>query len=198
MASFLVSETLGGETVPRTWLRDGPLGEGMVQLWQEQDPEHPAVDLVASEDLPASGWRAVLHGQDESGREVTLIHEDSPALRRMAVLDVLLNNADRKGDHVLAMPGGHRYGVDHGLTFHTEHKLRTVLWGWIGEALTAEELTGIDRVSEALGGELGEALSALLTAEEIGGIEDEYRRLRAESRFPAPAGDRPAVPWPRF
>lgn len=198
VASFLVSETLGGETVPRTWLRDGPLGEGMVQLWQEQDPEHPAVDLVASEDLPASGWRAVLHGQDESGREVTLIHEDSPALRRMAVFDVLLNNADRKGDHVLAMPGRHRYGVDHGLTFHTEHKLRTVLWGWIGDALTAEELAGIDRVAAGLGAELGEALSALLTAEEIEALAARCTALRAEARFPAPAGDMPAVPWPLF
>ena len=54
----------------------------------------------------------------------------------MAVFDVLVNNADRKGGHVLAMTDGHRYGVDHGVTFHAEHKLRTVLWGWLGEPLT--------------------------------------------------------------
>ena len=60
------------------------------------------------------------------------------ALRRMAVFDVIVNNADRKGAHILAMPGGHRYGVDHGLTFHVQDKLRTVLWGWLGEALSEE------------------------------------------------------------
>ena len=63
---------------------------------------------------------------------VALVHEDSPALRRMAVFDLVVNNADRKGDHILAMTDGHRHGVDHGLTFHSDHKLRTVLWGWAG------------------------------------------------------------------
>lgn len=64
----------------------------------------------------------------------------------MAVYDVLVNNADRKGNHVLAMPDGHRFGVDHGLSFHEEHKLRTVLWGWIGRPLSEEEIDGIDRI----------------------------------------------------
>ncbi len=65
---------------------------------------------------------------------VTLVHEDTAALRRMAVFDIVVNNADRKGGHVLEMAGGHRYGVDHGVAFHHEHKLRTVLWGWRGRA----------------------------------------------------------------
>ena len=69
----------------------------------------------------------------------------------MAVFDVLVNNADRKGGHVLAMPDGHRYGVDHGLTFHVEHKLRTVLWGWLGERLVEEEQTGVRRVLAEVG-----------------------------------------------
>ena len=96
--------------------------------------------------MPETGWKHVLEGEDENGRIVALIHEDTPALRRMAVFDVVVNNADRKGDHILAMADGHRYGVDHGLTFHSDHKLRTVLWGWMGDALSAEELDGIDRV----------------------------------------------------
>src|SRR5699024_287226 len=127
--------------------------------WQEPDPDHSAVDVVASDDVPEAGWKHVLEGEDGYGRSVTLVHEDSPALRRMAVFDALVNNADRKGGHILAMPGGHRYGVDHGLTFHPEHKLRTILWGWVGEALSAEELDGIDRVSEGLDGELGRDLA---------------------------------------
>lgn len=198
VAAYLVSQALGGNVVPRTWLREGPLGAGMVQLWQEQHRTQRAVDLVASDHLPATGWRSVLEGQDQDGQRITLVHEDSPALRRMAVFDLIVNNADRKGDHVLAMADGHRYGVDHGLTFHHEHKLRTVLWGWVGEALTREEREGIDRVGDALQGELGRALTDLLSADEIAALAARCARLRATGRFPAPSGAMPAVPWPLF
>ena len=198
VAAYLVSEALGWNIVPRTWLRDGQFGEGMVQLWQETDPEQAAVDLVPEEDVPDTGWKEVLQGQDDAGRIVSLIHEDTAVLRRMAVFDVLVNNADRKGDHVLAMPGGHRYGVDHGLTFHQEHKLRTVLWGWIGEELSAEELAGIDRVLEGLDGELGLQLAKLLTGDEIAAFAARCARLRSAGMFPAPTGGMPAVPWPLF
>lgn len=198
VAAYLVSQALGWDVVPRTWLRDGPLGEGMVQLWKEQDPDQSAVDLVRTDHVPQAGWKHVLEGRDENGRMVTLIHEDSPALRRMAVFDLVVNNADRKGDHILAMADGHRHGVDHGLTFHRDHKLRTVLWGWLGEALTPEERDGIDRVSEGLQGALGRNLAKLLSAEEIAALAARCARLRATGRFPAPAGEMPAVPWPLF
>lgn len=198
VASYLVSQVLGWDVVPHTWLRDGPLGEGMVQLWKESDPDQNPVDLLPAEEVPQSGWKHVLKGQDETGRIVELVHEDSPALRRMAVFDILVNNADRKGNHILAMPGGHRYGVDHGLTFHREHKLRTVLWGWLGETLTDEEAAGIDRVTGGLGGELGARLDDLLSAEEIAALAARCTMLRAAGRFPAPSGQMPAVPWPLF
>ena len=198
VAAYLVSEVLGWNIVPRTWLRDGQFGEGMVQLWQETDPEQAPVDLVPADDVPDSGWKEVLQGSDDAGRIVSLIHEDTAALRRMAVFDIMVNNADRKGDHVLPMPGGHRYGVDHGLTFHQDHKLRTVLWGWIGEALSAEELEGIDRVLAGLDGELGTQLAELLTAEEIEAFAARCARLRTAGEFPAPSGTMPAVPWPLF
>ena len=198
MAAYLVSQALGGNVVPRTWLREGPLGEGMVQLWQEQDGAQRAVDLVATDHLPETGWRSILEGQDGAGQRVTLVHEDSPSLRRMAVFDLIVNNADRKGDHVLAMADGHRHGVDHGLTFHREHKLRTVLWGWVGDALTPEERDGIDRVGDALQGELGRALTDLLSADEIAALAARCARLSADGRFPPPSGQMPAVPWPLF
>ena len=81
----------------------------------------------------------------------------------MAVFDVFVNNADRKGAHVLAMPGDHRHGVEHGFAFHVEDKLRTVLWGWLGEALSDEERDGVGRALDELNGELGREL---LNAEE--------------------------------
>ncbi|WP_269937426.1 SCO1664 family protein [Arthrobacter sp. HY1533] len=198
VAAYLVSQALGWDVVPHTWLRDGPFGEGMVQLWQEQDPAHDAVDLVAADTVPETGWKQVLEGRDESGRMVALIHEDSPALRRMALFDVMVNNADRKGDHILAMPDGQRHGVDHGLTFHRDHKLRTVLWGWQGDDLTSDEENGIDRVSEGLNGGLGRDLADLLSSEEIASLAARCARLRSAGQFPAPSGEMPAVPWPLF
>jgi len=197
-AAYLVSESLGWNIVPRTWLRDGPMGVGMMQLWQDLDPEQNAVDLVPSESVPSDGWCPVLHGSDEQDRPVTLIHEDTLALRRMAVFDVIVNNADRKGDHILPMVDGHRHGVDHGLTFHADHKLRTLLWGWVGDELTTNELEGIARVETDLAGDLGANLSNLLTEVEIAGLGERCARLRSERRFPAPEGDMPAVPWPLF
>jgi uncharacterized repeat protein (TIGR03843 family) len=197
-AAYLVSESFGWRIVPRTWLRDGPMGRGMVQLWQNLDPAQNAVDLVPSESVPSEGWCPVLTGSDEHSRPVTLIHEDTRALRRMAVFDVIVNNADRKGNHILPMAGGHRHGVDHGLTFHTDHKLRTLLWGWVGDELTADEVEGIARVETHLAGDLGASLSTLLTEVEVNELAQRCARLRSEHIFPAPQGEMPAVPWPLF
>jgi uncharacterized repeat protein (TIGR03843 family) len=202
VAAYLVSEAFGWNIVPRTWLRDGPYGEGMVQLWQDADPDQAAVDLVPTDAMPAEGWREVFDGHDDEGQAVTLVHEHSQALRRMAVFDVVTNNADRKGGHVLPMADGHRYGVDHGLTFHVEHKLRTVLWGWVGDDLDADELAGVDRVRSALGpgldGELGRSLRGLLTKGELAAFAARLDRVKSSARFPPPHGEMPPVPWPIF
>jgi uncharacterized repeat protein (TIGR03843 family) len=214
VAAYLVSEATGWGVVPRTWLRDGPYGPGMVQLWQEpgtgpdtgSDDRRDPVDVVPSDAVPGAGWRTVLEGSDEAGAPVTLVHEDSPALRRMAVLDVLLNNADRKGGHVLPRADGHRFGVDHGVTFHVEPRLRTVLWGWVGEPLDAAERAGVERVRADLGGgpgggpdgRLGVALAGLLAETEVAALGARCGRLLAEGVFPGPEGEMPAVPWPLF
>ena len=198
VAAYVVSEAFGWHIAPATWLREGPLGIGMVQLWQDTDPTQQAVTLVAAEGLPAEGWCHVFDGLDEHDRPVSLIHEDSTALRRMAVFDIVVNNADRKGGHVLEMSDGHRHGVDHGLTFHVEHKLRTVLWGWLGQELQTEELAGVERVRSALAGDLGAALDPLLTEAEITGFADRCDLLLRAARFPAPRGHMPAIPWPPF
>lgn len=197
VAARHVSEVLGWDVVPPTWLGDGPHGPGMLQVWQDADPEDEAVTLVPADARP-QGWCHVLDGLDAEDRLVSLVHEDSAGLRRMAVLDVLTNNADRKGGHVLAMPGGHRYGVDHGLTFHTDPKLRTVLWGWMGRPLEAEEIAGVRRVRDGLESALLADLAELLGEPELTALVARCDRLLAEGVFPAPEGDMPAVPWPPF
>ncbi|MBD8058863.1 SCO1664 family protein [Cellulomonas sp. JH27-2] len=198
VAAYAVSEATGWGIVPRTWLRDGPLGPGMVQLWQDVDDEQRPVDVVPSRRATRDGWRQVLEGTDADDRPVALVHEDSAALRRMAVLDVLLNNADRKGGHVLAMADGRRLGVDHGVTFHVEPKLRTVLWGWLGEELDDDERAGVTRVRDDLAGALGAALAPLLTDLEVAALAGRCDRLLRTGRFPAHEGQMPAVPWPLF
>ncbi|QTE30514.1 SCO1664 family protein [Pengzhenrongella sicca] len=197
-AAHLVSEALGWNVVPVTCLRDGPHGPGMVQLWQDPDRDQDPIDVVPAAAVPPDGWRAVFQGRDEQDRPVALIHEDSAELRRMAVFDVVVNNADRKGGHILPMPDGHRYGVDHGVTFHVEHKLRTVLWGWVGEALRPGELAGVERVRADLDGDLGRRLSGLLSEEELVALAARCDRLLASGRFPGPEGAMPAFPWPFF
>jgi uncharacterized repeat protein (TIGR03843 family) len=197
VAAYRVSQRLGWDVVPLTILRDGPHGPGMVQEWREPDDAQAAVTLVPEGAVPP-GFRHVFDGLDQHDRPIALVHEDSVALRRMAVFDVVVNNADRKGGHVLEMPDGHRYGVDHGVTFHRDPKLRTVLWGWAGEALAAAELAGLAGLLQGLGSGLREELAELLAEEEVEAVVRRTQRLEAAGRFPLPRGDGPAIPWPPF
>ena len=156
-----------------------------------------AVTLVPEGEVP-TGWRHVFDGIDGRDQPVSLVHEDSEPLRRMSVFDVVINNADRKGGHVLEMTDGHRYGVDHGVTFHADPKLRTVLWGWLDERLTPEELEGVRTVRAALGAELGDELGFHLTPLEVDAVARRCDRLLAKGRMPSPRGEWPAIPWPPF
>jgi uncharacterized repeat protein (TIGR03843 family) len=199
VAAYVVSETLGWGVVPLTILRDGPEGVGMVQLWCEPSPDVEAVDLCPVDEVPP-GFLHVLDAEDGRGSRVSLVHEDSTPLRRMALFDVLVNNADRKGGHVLAMPDGHRFGVDHGVCFHTDHKLRTVLWGWARERLLAEERADIEAFLARLESDDGlrDVLTGLLTDEEVAALTQRARRLLSVGRLPTPSGSWPSIPWPAF
>ena len=198
VASYLVSEALGWDVVPPTVLGEGPHGPGMVQLWRDEDDDQAPVDIVAEGEV-REGYRHVFDGLDAHDQPVSLVHEDSVPLRRMALFDAVVNNADRKGGHVLPMPDGHRHGVDHGLTFHVEHKLRTVLWGWVGEPLEEDERAGLRHLSDDLGGDLGDRLGELLSAEEVACTTRRVERLLARGEFPAPASSQyPVIPWPPF
>ncbi|HET7386593.1 MAG TPA: SCO1664 family protein [Nocardioidaceae bacterium] len=200
VAAYAVSEALGWGVVPPTLLRDGPAGPGMVQAWREPDPGQSPVDVRAAGRLP-DGYLHVLDAVDGADRPVVLVHEDSAELRRMAVFDILVNNADRKGGHVLAMPDGHRHGVDHGVCFHVDHKLRTVLWGWSGRTLDPHDVTALQALLARLSdpaGELPQVLGALLEPDEVDALRNRGAGLVAAGRMPAPSMHRPMIPWPPF
>jgi uncharacterized repeat protein (TIGR03843 family) len=109
-----------------------------------------------------------------------------------------VNNADRKGGHVLEMAGGHRHGIDHGICFHSEPKLRTVLWGWAGEPLTADEADGVRRLRARLDGDLASSLESYLSTWDIEALAERCQRLLARGTLPEPGGGWPSVPWPPF
>lgn len=197
VAAYEVSQVMGWDVVPTTWMGDGPHGPGMLQRWCDTDPAQHAVDLVPSGRVP-DGWRHVFDGFDAQDRPVALVHEDTPELRRMAVFDLVVNNADRKGGHVLEMTSGHRHGIDHGLTLHHEHKLRTILWGWTDEPLTDDEIAGVERVRDGLAGDLGQVLDDLLTIHDVAALGRRCERILRDPRFPAPRGQMPPIPWPPF
>lgn len=170
VAAYAVSEAMGWRVVPPTIHREGPYGPGMVQLWVEPDAE---IDLVA------------------------LSRADDPVIRRMAVFDAVVNNADRKIGHLLPPGDGHVYGCDHGVCFSVEYKLRTVLWQWRGKPLTGEAVEALRRLKAALdAGELRTRLSALLTAEEVDATRRRIDLMLKHRIHPYPPEDWPAIPWP--
>jgi hypothetical protein len=171
VAAYTLSEASGWQVVPPTVLRDGPFGQGMVQLWMEIDEEF---DVAAA------------------------INDDVPSLRRIALLDVVMNNADRKGGHLLPLPGGRILGIDNGLCFSVEPKLRTVLWRWRGQPLEPDETAMLQRLHRDLAGELGRGLRELLTTAEVRATQRRVERLLSDPRFPLPDPNRPVIPWPPF
>ncbi|WP_138732137.1 SCO1664 family protein [Modestobacter excelsi] len=171
ISAHLVSEATGWSVVPPTVLRDGPFGHGMVQLWMDADP---GVDLAE------------------------FVRRDDPGLRQMAVFDAVVNNADRKGGHIIPMTDGHVYGVDHGICFSVDPKLRTLLWRWAGRPLLLEHLAVLERLAEDLRGELGEQLHEHLTRREVRRTQQRVADLLRTQLHPQPSGDWPALPWPPF
>jgi uncharacterized repeat protein (TIGR03843 family) len=121
---------------------------------------------------------------------------DVPALRRVAIFDAVINNADRKGGHLLPTASGRVYGVDHGVSFHVEDKLRTVLWQWAGKRLPDDAVDTLRALRRDLDGPLGERLGALLTQRELRRTRARVDRLLARGRHPEPGDEWPAIPWP--
>ncbi len=208
LSAYLISNALGWNIVPYTIIRDGPAGSGMLQLWVDQpgeslgevgdEPEAgpDLVDLLPAGRVPP-GYLPILQAYDYAGDEVTLVHADDTRLRRMAVFDVLINNADRKGGHILHGIDGQVYGVDHGVSLHVEDKLRTVLWGWAGKPVDEETLAAVADLGEQLRNGLGEQLCAHITEREVAALLVRTVELLDNPVMPTPDRRRP-IPWPAF
>ena len=174
-AAYLVSEDLGFHIVPLTILRDGPYGFGMVQEWITIDE---GIDLGS------------------------FFSTDHPQLRMMALFDAIINNTDRKIGHLLPLDIDQVLGCDHGVTFHPEDKLRTVLWQWAGSPLVERELSIVERLLRQLNNEvemgLLEELNTLITPAEIQSLRQRCTSLLTNKTFPEPNPDWPHIPWPPF
>jgi uncharacterized repeat protein (TIGR03843 family) len=196
VASYLVSQAAGLSVIPPTVLRNGPFGPGMVQLWVDTKEGGDLVDVLAPDDVPV-GWRTVLRAHDRFGDPAVLVHADHPTVRLMAALDVVLNNADRKGGHVLHGTDGNVYGVDHGICLHSEHKLRTVLWGWLGEPLP-EDVVEMLKTLRAGVEDIADTLADHITTAEVRALRKRLDGFLKAGEFPAPGDDWRAIPWPAF
>jgi len=166
-----IDEALGTDVVPQTVFGDGVYGPGAVQRF---------VDAVADEAV------------------VELINSASQLLWPIAVLDIVTNNADRKAGHVLRSESDRLWAIDHGLTFHTDPKLRTILWGLAGQKVPAELIERLQRLSDRLAGDLGEAFVADLSREELNATRSRVDAVLASQVHPEPPQHRPAVPWPPY
>lgn len=168
VAAYLVSRAGGFGFVPPTVLRDGPVGPGSVQAFIEHDFECTAFDLF----------------------------EDHEAdLRRICLFDLVVNNADRKAGHVFADASGHVWAIDHGICFHAQTKLRTVLWDFAGTAIRAAEHDCLERLEAAQSGDLGAVLEDLLDDEEMEALRSRLRGALTARVFPPPGPGR-YFPWP--
>lgn len=170
-AAYLVSQAMELNCIPLTILRDGPFGFGMVQEWIEIDE---AIDLES------------------------YFQSDEPQLRLVALLDAVINNTDRKIGHLIPRVDGRLFVCDHGVTFHEENKLRTVLWQWADQLLTDDEVTKLNSLSQFLGDPTSLELSTLITPAEFQALKIRIETLLLTGRFPLPSQDWPHIPWPPF
>ena len=170
VAAYLISEIGNFKVVPPTVLRDGPFGSGMVQKWIDID-----------EDIDLAQFYRTQNNQ----------------LRIMALFDAVVNNTDRKIGHLLPVSSHEVYGCDHGVTFHEDDKLRTVLWQWADKPLEVQEIALLQDLEVSVKGER-EQLLTLITPAEFAALLARINRLLSERKFPTPSEEWPAVPWPPF
>ncbi len=197
VAAYELNRLLNWDVIPLTvWREAGPYGEGSVQLWVDEVDESRLVDLIAA-DLSYDGWLHVLTGENEAGEHVRVVHRDRQDLAQIALLDALMNNADRKAGHILVGESDRLWGIDHGLTFNEESKLRTVLWGWAGQKIPdplMRDVAGLIQRREIV----LSALEEYLAGYELDAFWERVDQILEQGSFPLPPEHWPAVPWPLF
>jgi uncharacterized repeat protein (TIGR03843 family) len=199
LAAYELAQALGWELVPTTvWRTDGPLGPGMCQAWIEDptDSDRSPIAVVPEGAIP-EGYVHVLDAEDGAGNAVALVHEDAVDLARIAAFDILANNADRKAGHVIVGQGRRLWAIDHGVTFAVEPKLRSVLWGWIGEPVPETILADVSSLADALADGL-DPVDRWLAEQERAALRERVHHLLRTAVFPEPSGQWPAIPWPVF
>jgi len=169
-AAYFISELGDFGVVPPTVLRDGPFGIGMVQEW---------IDINEDIDL------------------AMFYREDNAELRKMALFDAVVNNTDRKIGHLLPISEDLVRGCDHGVTFHEDDKLRTVLWQWSDKPFIPQEIERLENLEIAIQ-ESSEQLLQLISENEFSALLARINRLLSEKKYPSPSDEWPAVPWPPF
>ncbi len=167
LATYLFSEALGLDIVPYTMLREGPFGAGMVQQWIDIDKEVDVIDLASS---------------------------NHPKIREIALFDAIINNTDRKYGHILPTENGEIYGCDHGVTFHEDPKLRTVIWQFASHEFTAPELDLLTHAQSAA----EDVAAPFISPAETSALLARIAQLQETAKFPEPSEDWPPVPWPPF
>jgi hypothetical protein len=168
--TYEVAQAMGSDIVPETVLGDGPYGPGSIQRF---------VDI------------------DDSFDPVAAVQGQSFELWPIAVLDIVTNNADRKLGHLIS-DGHHLLGIDHGLTFHPDDKLRTVLWIFSGQPVPADQRDGLLRLAQELSDGLGARIAGLLGDEASHAMQGRVDRLLRHPVHPPPPDDRPPLPWPPY
>ena len=198
VASYEMSEALALGVVPPTvWRTTGPAGPGMCQVWIDELADVQLVSvLAAGADL--SDWHHIFDGTDESGDLVSLVHSRDLALQKVALLDAVINNADRKGGHLIVDTSNRVWAIDHGVSFSGEDKLRTVLWGWAGKKIPNELSEPVAAMSTMIHTGLPETVTRWLTADEVVALESRIEQLLATRTFPMPSPGWPSIPWPVF
>lgn len=197
VATYELSQLLGWHLVPPTvWRDEGPAGPGMCQLWVSSADDAGLVDVVPVGAVP-TGWRHVIDAHTDDGSEVSLIHADTEQLQRMAILDALANNADRKAGHILVDSDNGVWAIDHGVTFSPDPKLRTVLWGWAHEPIDEHLLDDLERLAGRLSGEV-DSIDRWLDEQERSSLRLRMEDLLRTRQFPGAHDEWPALPWPVF
>lgn len=193
VAAYLVSEALQAGVVPLTvWRDNAPLGPGSLQV--RVDSDDAAADAVEIVEDVSAGLLPVVALEDRTGREWLLCHRDDNQLRRIALFDIIINNADRKAGHILSTRRGY-VGIDHGVSFHHQPKIRTVLWGWAGDDFTPAEVQWLRTCGAALV-TAEDDLRRWLSGEEWSALHLRLQSLVAAGRFPQPSSEWPPLPWP--